>query len=126
MKLRKASLSVLGLAAALVAAACGGNTGTNNPADQTGTLTIWLMNGSAPQSVVDGVNADFKAKYPNVTVDVQIQQWSDVTTKLDTAFAGSTPPDVAELGNTLVAKYASAGALQDITSKKGTFENSGT
>jgi len=62
MKLRKASLSVLGLAAALVAAACGGNTGTNNPANQSGTLTVWLMNGSAPQSVVDGVNADFKSQ----------------------------------------------------------------
>src|SRR5438128_4383084 len=125
MKLRKATFSVLGLAAALVAAACGG-TATNNPAPESGTLTVWLMNGSAPQSVVDGVNADFKAKHPNVNVDVQIQQWSDVTTKLDTAYAGSTPPDVVELGNTLVAKYAAAGALQDITSKKGSFENSGT
>ena len=84
------------------------------------------MNGSAPQSVVDGVNADFKAKYPNVTVNVEIQQWSDVTTKLDTAFAGSTPPDVMELGNTLVAKYAANGALADITGKKSGFENSGT
>src|SRR5260370_25661913 len=31
-----------------------------------------------------------------------------------------------ELGNTLVAKYAAAGALQDISSKKGSFENSGS
>src|SRR5437879_12357214 len=91
MKLRKASLSVLGLAAALVAAACGGNTGTNNPANQSGTLTVWLMNGSAPQSVVDGVNADFKTKYPNVTVKVELQQWGDVGTKRDTGLAGSTP-----------------------------------
>src|SRR2546426_5556853 len=126
MKLRKASLSVLGLAAALVAAACGGNTGTNNPANQSGTLTVWLMNGSAPQSVVDGVNADFKAKYPNVTVNVEIQQWGEIGTKLDTAFAGSSQPDVIELGNTLVAKYAAAGALEDISGKKSSFDNSGT
>src|SRR5213080_375235 len=125
MKLRKATFSVLGLAAALVAAACGG-TATNNPATQSGTLTVWLMNGSAPQSVVDGVNADFKAKYPNVTVNVEIQQWGDIGTKLDTAFAGSTPPDVIELGNTLVAKYAAAGALGDISGKKSSFDNSGT
>jgi maltose-binding protein MalE len=84
------------------------------------------MNGSAPQSVIDGVNADFKAKHPNVTVNVEIQQWSDVGTKLDTAFAGSTPPDVMELGNTLVAKYAAAGALQDIGSKKSSYDNSAT
>jgi N,N'-diacetylchitobiose transport system substrate-binding protein len=124
MNPRKLLFSVVA-AIALLAAACGGNS-PSTTGDETGTVTVWLMNGSAPQSVVDGVNADFKAKHPNVTVNVEIQQWSDVTTKLDTAFAGSTPPDVMELGNTLVAKYASVGALQDISSKKGGFENSGT
>ena len=126
MKSRKAPLSVIGMVMALVAAACGGTTSSNNPSTQTGTLTVWLMNGSAPQSVVDGVNADFKAKYPNVTVNVELQQWGDIGTKLDTAFAGSTPPDVIELGNTLVAKYAAAGALGDISGRKSSFDNSGT
>src|SRR5256886_14732782 len=125
MKLRKATFSVLGLAAALVAAACGG-TATNNPATQSGTLTVWLMNGSAPQSVIDSVNADFKAKYPKVTVKVEIQQWGDIGTKLDTAFGGNNPPDVIELGNTLVAKYAAADALENISGKKSSFDNSNT
>src|ERR1700730_6830733 len=126
MNPRKLLFSVA-TAFALLATACGGNSNaTTTTGNETGTLTVWLMNGSAPQSVVDGVNADFKAKHPNVTVNVEIQQWSDVTTKLDTAFAGSTPPDIMELGNTLVAKYASVGALADITSKKGSFQNSGT
>ena len=85
-----------GLAAALTLAlaACGnGGAGTANGNGPT-TLTVWLMTGSAPQSIVDAVNADFKAKHSNVTVKVELQQWSDVTTKLDTAFAGSNPPDV--------------------------------
>ena len=125
MNPRKLLFSVAA-AFALLATACGGTTSSNTTGNESGTLTVWLMNGSAPQTIVDGVNADFKAKHPNVTVNVEIQQWSDVTTKLDTAFAGSTPPDVMELGNTLVAKYASAGALQDISSKKGSFQNSGT
>src|SRR6266702_2801777 len=124
MNFRKAWFSVFTIAVALVAA-CGGTT-SNNSANQSGTLTVWLMNGSAPQSVVDGVNADFKAKYPNVTVKVELQQWGDIGTKLDTAFVGSTPPDVVELGNTLVAKYAAAGALEDIGGKKSSFANSGT
>src|SRR5947207_4335201 len=111
---------------AVLATACGGSTGPTNTAEETGTLTVWLMNGSAPQSVIDSVNADFKAKYPKVDVKVEIQQWGDIGTKLDTAYAGSTPPDVVELGNTLVAKYAAAGALEDITSKKSSFDNSGT
>ena len=125
MRARRVWLGTVVLATAIVAAACGGTT-SNNTANQSGTLTIWLMNGSAPASVIDGVNADFKAKYPNVTVNVEIQQWGDIGTKLDTGFAGSTPPDVMELGNTLVAKYAAAGALEDIGGKKSSFDNSGT
>ena len=126
MNPRKFFVAAIVSTIAVVAAACGSTSTATNPANQTGTLTVWLMNGSAPQSVVDGVNADFKAKYPNVTVNVEIQQWSDVTTKLDTAFGGSAPPDVMELGNTLVAKYAAAGALADISGQKSSFENSGT
>ena len=125
MRSRKLFGTAIGMALALVAMACSSGGGTPAPTE-SGPLTIWLMNGSAPQSVIDGVNADFKAKHPNVTVNVQVQQWSDVTTKLDTAFAGSTPPDVMELGNTLVAKYAAAGALQDISSKKSGYDNSST
>ncbi len=125
MKLGKVWLGATVLAAAMVAAACGGGTGTN-AADETGTLTVWLMDGSAPASVVDGTNADFKAKYPNVTVKVELQKWGEIGTKLDTGLTGSNPPDVVELGNTLVAKYAAAGALSDISGKKSTFDNSST
>ena len=63
---------------------------------------------------------------PQCKVFLRGGQESTLTTKLDTAFTGSTPPDVMELGNTIVAKYAAAGALQDISSKKGSFQNSGT
>jgi N,N'-diacetylchitobiose transport system substrate-binding protein len=127
MRLRKPWVTVASVAVALIAAACGGSSSeSNNPSSQTGTLTVWLMNGSAPQSVIDEVNTDFKVKYPNVTVKVEIQQWGDIGTKLDTAFGGSTPPDVVELGNTLVAKYAAAGALEDITGKKTSFDNAST
>jgi N,N'-diacetylchitobiose transport system substrate-binding protein len=126
MNLRKLWVGTVVLATAIVAAACGGSTSTNSANTETGTLTVWLMTGSAPQSVVDGVNADFKAKYPNVTVNVELQKWGEIGTKLDTGFAGSNPPDVVELGNTLVAKYAAAGALEDISGKKSTFDNSGT
>src|SRR5882672_3318995 len=123
MNPRKFLVGAIGMAIAIVVAACGGS---NTPSSESGTLTIWLMDGSAPASVIDGVNADFKAKHPNVTVKVEIQKWGEIGTKLDTGFAGSTPPDVIELGNTLVAKYAAAGALEDISGKKGSFDNSGT
>ena len=122
--------AILAFAMALLLAACGGDepSGSGGQQAQAGprTLTIWLMEGSAPPQVIDAVNADFKAAHPNDTVKVQLQQWSNVTTKLDAAFAGSSPPDVMELGNTLVSKYGAAGALQDLTASKDQFENSGT
>jgi N,N'-diacetylchitobiose transport system substrate-binding protein len=126
LKPRQLVRAAAALAIGIIAVACSGSSSSSTTTSEPNSLTVWLMNGSAPQSIVDGVNADFKAKHPNVTVSVQIQQWSDVTTKLDTAFAGSSPPDVMELGNTLVAKYAAAGALSDLTSKKGSFESSST
>jgi N,N'-diacetylchitobiose transport system substrate-binding protein len=118
--------AILALALALLLAACGGDEGSGSDQQaQTGprTLTVWLMEGSAPPKVIDAVNAEFKAAHPNDTVKVQLQQWSNVTTKLDAAFAGSSPPDVMELGNTLVSKYGAAGALQDLTGSKAQFEN---
>jgi N,N'-diacetylchitobiose transport system substrate-binding protein len=122
--------AILALAMALLLAACGGDepSGSGDQQAPAGprTLTVWLMEGSAPPQVIDAVNADFKAAHPNDTVKVQLQQWSNVTTKLDAAFAGSSPPDVMELGNTLVSKYGAAGALQDLTASKSQFENSGS
>ena len=116
--------AVLALAVLAVACGNGGGTSSTSGSSQSGTLTVWLMNGSAPDSIISAVNSDFKAKYPNVTVKVETQQWGEITTKLDTAFAGSSPPDVVELGNTLVAKYGAVGALSDLSSRKRGFENS--
>src|SRR2546421_10302489 len=116
MKPVKFWLGAVMMALAVFVGACsaGGGTSTGNEAK---TLTVWLMNGSAPDSVVQGVHADFKAKHPNVTDNVEIQQWSDATTKLDTALAGSAPPDPMAPGNTPGAKYASPGALADLATK---------
>jgi N,N'-diacetylchitobiose transport system substrate-binding protein len=120
--------AALALAVALVlgVAACGGSSDKGDQSNaQTGprTLTIWLMDGSAPPAVVDGVNAEWKKAHANDTVKVELQQWNNITTKLDAAFAGSSPPDVVELGNTLVSKYAAAGALQDLSGSRDQFEN---
>src|SRR5215207_4276849 len=123
---RLSAVLTFALALALGAAACGGSSGDGDQSSaQSGprTLTIWLMTGSAPPAVVDAVNAEWKKAHPNDTVKVELQQWNNITTKLDAAFAGSNPPDVVELGNTLVSKYAAAGALQDLTASRGEFEN---
>ena len=123
---RLTAVLTLALALVLGAAACGGSSGDSEQAStESGprTLTVWLMEGSAPPAVVDAVNAEWKKLHPDDTVKIELQQWNNVTTKLDAAFAGSSPPDVVELGNTLVSKYAAAGALQDLSGSRDQFEN---
>jgi len=118
-------------AASLVLAACGGDDEPAQvaPADRTGTLNVWLMQdaeGEAWAPVVEQATAKFKQTYPNVNVQVTIQQWEGIGDRLTTAFAGTTPPDVVELGNTLAPGYAANGALADISGNTSEFENSDT
>lgn len=112
-------------AAGLVLTACssGGDdtdqaAGIASPAaDTTATLKVWLMNGSQPDSVVDAVNAKFKEAYPNVTVDVQLQEWAGIQDKLTTSLGTDSTPDLVEIGNSLTAKYADAGLLADLSAE---------
>ena len=130
MKTRLVAVATIA-AASLVLAACGGDDEPAQvaPADRTGTLNVWLMQdaeGDAWAPVVQQATAKFNQTYPKVKVQLTIQQWEGIGDRLTTAFAGATPPDVVELGNTLAPAYAANGALADLTGNKGEFENSGT
>ncbi len=121
MKLRSAiaALAVAGLALS----GCGGDeesSGFESPsADASGTLKVWLMDGSQPDSVIDAVNAKFNEAYPDVTVEVELQQWSGIQDKLTTSLGTDSTPDVVEIGNSLTAKYIDAGLLADLTDQAG-------
>jgi N,N'-diacetylchitobiose transport system substrate-binding protein len=97
--------------------------------DGTGkTITVWLQS-DAQKGWPDVVNQATQrfAKATGAKVNVQWQQWSNYTTKLDSTFAGSSGvPDVVELGNSQTASYIAAGAFTDLTTSKGQFENSAT
>ena len=90
------------------------------------TITVWLQS-DAQKGWPDVVNQATQ-RFEQATgakVNVQWQQWSNYTTKLDSTFAGSSGiPDVVELGNTQTASYIAAGAFTDLTAAKGQFENS--
>lgn len=106
---------------ALALSACAGSSDkadSGSKSKENTTLTVWLMNGSVPQPVLDGVNADLKAKHPDATVKVEVQEWNGIQDKLTTALAGNNPPDVIEMGNTQNAKFSASGALLDL-SKRG-------
>ena len=90
------------------------------------TITVWLQSDAQKgwPDVVNQANQRFEAA-TGAKVNVQWQQWSNYTTKLDSTFAGSTAiPDVVELGNTQTASYIAGGAFANLSSAKGQFENS--
>ena len=111
MKLRR--LAPIG-AAALGAA--GLVAGVAPAASASTSLTIWLMTGEITPNVYNAVDSAFEAQHPGVSVNVEIQQWSGITTKIDTALASSSPPDALEIGNTDVPEYAASGGLVNLTS----------
>jgi N,N'-diacetylchitobiose transport system substrate-binding protein len=117
----------------LTASACSssGNSGGKSALTTDGkgkTVTIWLQSDAQKvwPAVVNQANARFE-KATGAKVNVQWQQWSNYTTKLDSTFAGSTAiPDVVELGNTQTSSYIAGGAFADLSGSKGDFENSST
>lgn len=108
-------------AVALTATACGSSSSDGGDlaapgGDTEGTLKVWLMEGSQPDTVVEAVNAQFAETYPNVDVQVELQQWGGIQDKLTTSLNTDSTPCVAEIGNSLTAKFADAGLLADLTS----------
>src|SRR4029453_16578463 len=107
------------MVAVLAAAGC---SSSDDGGSQTGTggsktLTVWLMDGSAPDKLVADLNTEFQAAHSGVKVTYAKQQWNGIQDKLTTALASNNPPDVIELGNTQTAKFAASGALADLTGK---------
>jgi N,N'-diacetylchitobiose transport system substrate-binding protein len=101
--------------------ACAGSSTAAAPSASGGTLTVWLMNGSAPTGWAEALNAEFQAAHPGWKINYQIQQWNGIVAKLNKALSSSAPPDVVELGNTQAVSYAQAGELQDLTSVSNAF-----
>jgi N,N'-diacetylchitobiose transport system substrate-binding protein len=100
--------------------ACAGSSSPATPG-ASGTLTVWLMDGSAPKGWAEALNAEFAQKYPGWKVNYQIQQWNGIVAKLNKALTSSAPPDVIELGNTQAVSFAQASELQDLTSATNQF-----
>lgn len=133
--MRVAAFATAGVAAMALAgcgssgtAAGGGELPDGIPATIDGegrTLTVWIMQDDYSQSTIDAMSAEFTER-TGAEVDVQIQQWEGIVTKLSTALGSSNPPDIADIGNTQVAGYAANGALLDVTDYKEDLEQGNT
>ncbi|WP_141979459.1 sugar ABC transporter substrate-binding protein [Saccharothrix saharensis] len=109
-------LAVGAAAVAVAVAGCGTSSdGGSGNSGEPKTLTVWLMDGSAPTTLTDALNKEFQDAHPGVTVKYEVQKWNGIQEKLTTALTSNNPPDVIELGNTQTAKFAAEETLTDLT-----------
>jgi len=123
-KTRLATAIAIGATAIIALAGCSGSNGTGSGGSSK-TLTVWLMQGTLTPASQKQVIEKFESQ-SGAQVKLSIQQWDNINTKLTTALATDTPPDVVEIGNTDVPLFAANGALADITSHKKALSNGGT
>jgi N,N'-diacetylchitobiose transport system substrate-binding protein len=119
----KARIIGAALLVAVLAVAASTATGANKRS--AASITVWLQVDaqSGWPGVVAAANAAFQKQHPGTTVNVQYQNWGTHLGKFDATLAGGNAPDVIEMGNTEMTKYMAAGAFQDITSSKASFDN---
>ncbi len=114
MKVRILAAAILVVALAASASTASG--GTSKRSAQS--ITVWLQvdaQNGWPDAVA-AANSAFKAKHPDVNVNVEYQTWGSHLTKFDAALTGGNAPDVIEMGNTEMTKYMAAGAFKQLTS----------
>ncbi|WP_431074521.1 extracellular solute-binding protein [Microbacterium phyllosphaerae] len=120
-----ATFGAIGIVSALALSACSGSAGAGNAGapsdgkvpevDGSGeTLTVWVMDGDYTPDTLDEINKRFTEE-TGAEVNLQKQTWDGITTKVTTALATDTPPDVIDMGNTQIASYAANGGLLDLT-----------
>ena len=124
----KRRISVALCLAAVGAAAVVAGTSAATKKATASSITVWLQVDakSGWPTVVNAANAAFAKQHPDVTVNVQYQEWNTHLQKFDATLAGGNTPDVIEMGNTEMTKYMAAGAFADLTADKSKFPNSST
>ena len=119
---------IIGAAVLVAVLAVAATTANGATTRSSASITVWLQVDaqSGWPGVVAAANAAFQKQHPGVTVNVQYQNWGTHLGKFDATLAGGNAPDVIEMGNTEMTKYMAAGAFQDLSSLKSSFDNSGT
>lgn len=117
MNIRKALAASACVAVALSLAACSG--GTADDADATGTVRMWVMEGSLSYESQEFLADEFAKENPGSTLSIEVQQWDGIVSKLQTALASKNEsPDLVEIGNTQTSTFTSVGAFADVTDMK--------
>ncbi|MWV59187.1 extracellular solute-binding protein [Rathayibacter sp. VKM Ac-2754] len=92
----------------------------------TGTVTLWAPDGDAKQ--LDTVLADYEAENPDLDLEVTLVPSDEYNTKLQTAVAAGTAPDIAflytEAQTQFLASDAFAPVPDDLVDSDSFFEGS--
>lgn len=75
-------------------------------------LKFWAMGNEGEN--VQKLLPTFEREHPGIRVTVQQIPWIAAHEKLLTAFAGSSLPDICQLGNTWIPEFSSLGALEPL------------
>jgi multiple sugar transport system substrate-binding protein len=79
-------------------------------------VEVTFMAWGAPEelAVWQQMADEFHAANPNITVKMDVSEWDSYWTKLDTLFAGGTPPDVFAMDAPLFLDWQSRGVLLNL------------
>ncbi|HWQ47255.1 MAG TPA: sugar ABC transporter substrate-binding protein [Longilinea sp.] len=101
--------------ASLLLAACG-NATADSQTSEDGVVTISFMMWGSPEEldVWNQVVADFEAQNPTINVEVDVSDWTSYWEKLNTNFAGGTPPDVFAMDAPLYMDWVTRDALLNL------------
>lgn len=100
---RRTALGLLAGAAATGLAGCGERN------DGVTRLRFWAMGNEATN--VPQILPEFERLNPGIKVEVQALPWTAAHSKLLTSYAGSSLPDLSQVGNTWVSEMAAIGAI---------------
>lgn len=89
--------------------------GAKDAADAKATVSVLWFNDGNESDVFMKTMADYKAKRPNVTLDMQVLPFKDYENKLKMMIAAGNPPDVVRLTNAHVALFTEQ--LEPLTSQ---------
>jgi len=84
-----------------------------NPAEQTGEITVYTVPG-APQTVLERMQKDFNAKYPKVTIKINVHGSGDFAEAMYAKGAAGNLEDVIFNADLFVPPFEDAGLLADM------------
>ncbi|MEU7282163.1 extracellular solute-binding protein [Streptomyces sp. NPDC045431] len=109
--LARAAALTTAMIMAMTATGCGALAG-----DEAGTPTVrvWLMKGSVSDDFLERFTRAYEDEHA-VDLEITLQEWTGIGKKVTAALHSGDAPDVIEVGNTQVARYAATGLLYDLT-----------